>query len=141
MKDIIDTLKTDGSFQTLLSLLESAGLTERLHGAGAFTLFAPNDEAFTRVKVEVIAADKDKLASLLAYHVVKGAHNSAQIAENDHLLTESGKSLSVRTQGGRLVIDNAQYVRTDIPCDNGLIQVIDNVFLPEFSGWYCGGCC
>lgn len=141
MNDIIDRLSADGSFRTLLLLLERAGLTERLRGASPITLFAPDDQAFTRVKVDEIADDKDKLASLLTYHLVKGACSSDEIAKNEHLLTESGKSLTVRSEGGLLLIDNAKYVRTDIRCGNGIIQVIDNVFLPQFSGWYCGGCC
>jgi uncharacterized surface protein with fasciclin (FAS1) repeats len=55
-------------------------------------------------------------------------------------LTRSDKSLTVRTEEGIQVIDNARYVTSDIECSNGVIHVIDNVFLPQLSGWYCGCC-
>lgn len=138
--DILGTLEDNGSFQTLLGLLEKAGLTGRLQEPGPFTLFAPNDEAFQRVNVEEISGDRDNLAQLLDYHLVEGKLTAAEIAADEQLMTISGKSLTVRLEEGLQVIDNARYVSTDIECANGIIQVIDNVFLPQFSGWYCGCC-
>lgn len=140
MKDILGTLAAHGSFTTLLSLLEQTPLPGRLSEAGPFTLFAPNDRAFERINLEEIGRDRNYLVSLLAYHLLAGEYGSSDIAKERHLLTESGKSLSVSTREGRPVIDNASFVATDIRCSNGVIHVIDNVFLPQFSGWYCGGC-
>ena len=141
MNDIIDTLTCAGSFTTLLAVLKLAGMTDRLRGEGPFTLFAPNDEAFQRVNLDEITGDRDKLVSILAYHVVEGGLSAAEISRQEHLLTDCGKSLTVHLEEGLQVIDNAKYVTTDIGCTNGMIQVIDNVFLPQFSGWYCGSCC
>jgi len=140
MKDILDTLTEDGSFQTLLSTLKMADLAEKLRGPGPFTLFAPNDDAFKRVIVEEITADRDNLVSILTYHMVEGKLTAAEIARDENLMTSNGKSLTVLLEEGRQVIDNAKYVKTDIECTNGIIHVIDNVFLPQFSGWYCGCC-
>lgn len=140
MKNILDTLTAEGSFQTLLALLEKAGLTGRLTEPGPVTLFAPNDEAFQRVNVEEIAGDQESLVALLNYHMVEGKLAAAEIAGNEQLMTISDKSLTVHLEEGLQVIDNARYVRTDIECVNGIIQIIDNVFLPRFSGWYCGCC-
>jgi uncharacterized surface protein with fasciclin (FAS1) repeats len=140
MKDILDTLKADGTFQTLISLFELAGVAGSLGEQGPFTLFAPNDEAFTRVNVDEISGDRENLARLLAYHIADGKLTAADIARDEQLLTSSGKSLTVLLEEGRQVIDNAKYVETDIECTNGVIHVIDNVFLPQFSGWYCGCC-
>jgi uncharacterized surface protein with fasciclin (FAS1) repeats len=140
MRDILGMLKEDGTFQTLLALLELTGMVVRLGEAGPFTLFAPNDEAFTRVNVDEIRGDREKLVQLLDYHVIEGKITAADIARDDQLLTSSGKSLTVRREEGQQIIDNAKYVVTDIECSNGLIHVIDNVFLPQFSGWYCGCC-
>lgn len=140
MKDILNTLRTAGSFQTLLGLMEKAGLTDKLESSGPLTLFAPNDEAFQKVNVEEISGDPDSLVLLLNYHLVEGKLTAAEIAGNEQLTTTSDKSLTVRLEEGLQVIDNARYVRTDIECANGIIHVIDNVFLPQFSGWYCGCC-
>jgi molybdopterin/thiamine biosynthesis adenylyltransferase len=140
MKNILDTLKGDGSFKTLLGLMEKTGLTGRLQGPGPFTLFAPNDEAFQRVNVDELSEDPDSLLLLLNYHLVEGKLSTAEIAESEQLMTVSDKSLSIRSEVGVQVIDNARYLRTDLECTNGIIQVIDNVFLPQFSGWYCSCC-
>lgn len=140
MKDILDTLTADGSFETLLSLLRMVDLSERLRKPGPFTLFAPNDEAFMKMKVEELTSDREQLVELLTYHLVDGKLNAGEVARSEQLLTSSGKSLSIHLDEGRPVIDNARYVATDIECANGIIHVIDNVFLPHLSGWYCGCC-
>ena len=140
VQDILETLTTDGSFQTLLSLLEMADLSGRLREPGPFTLFAPNDDAFQRVNIDELTGDRANLVSLLTYHIISGKLTAAEIARNEQLMTNSDKSLTVQLEEGGQVIDNARYVRTDIECSNGIIHVIDNVFLPQFSGWYCGCC-
>lgn len=140
MKDILETLTADGSFQTLLSTLKMADLIDRLGEPGPFTLFAPNDDAFKRVNVDEITSDRANLVSLLAYHIIAEELTSAEIALNEQLMTSNDKSLTVQLEGGLQVIDNARYVKTDIKCSNGIIHVIDNVFLPQFSGWYCSCC-
>ncbi|HEY6871922.1 MAG TPA: fasciclin domain-containing protein [Geobacteraceae bacterium] len=140
MKNILDTLAADGSFQTLLDVLQMADLSDTLKAPGPLTLFAPNDDAFKRMNIGEITADKEKLVLLLTYHMVQGKLTAAEIARDEMLLTSSGKSLTVQLEEGRQVIDNAKYVRTDIECSNGIIHVIDNVFLPHMSGWYCSCC-
>lgn len=141
MQDILNTLASEESFHKLLSLLERAGLTDELTKEGPFTLFASNDAAFERVKIDEVAADRDKLVALLTYHIVDGTYSSAEIGRDEHLLTNNGKSLTMHLDEGKQTIDNARYVKTDIECSNGIIHVIDNVFLPQMSGWYCGSCC
>lgn len=141
MKDILETLTADGSFQTLLSMLEKAGLTDTLKGAGPLTLFAPNDDAFTKFNLDELAGDREKLVLTLTYHIVPGKYSEVGIAGEEHLYTSSGKSLTVRIEEGKRMIDNARYVRADIECSNGIVHVMDNVFLPHLSGWYCGSCC
>ena len=140
VKDIHDTLAADGSFQTLLSMLKMAGLADTLREPGPLTLFAPNDDAFMRFNIDELTGDREKLGALLTYHIVHGKYHAADIARDEQLLTTNGKSLTVLLEEGRQVIDNAKYVRTDIECSNGIIHVIDNVFLPQMSGWYCGCC-
>jgi uncharacterized surface protein with fasciclin (FAS1) repeats len=140
VKSILDTLGADGSFQTLLSTLKMADLTGTLSEPGPFTLFAPNDDAFKRVNVDEITSDRDNLVSLLTYHIIQEKLTAAEISLNEQLMTSNGKSLTVLLEEGLQVIDNAKYVKTDIECSNGIIHVIDNVFLPQFSGWYCGCC-
>jgi uncharacterized surface protein with fasciclin (FAS1) repeats len=140
VKDILETLSEDGSFQTLLKSLDMAGMAGKFKEAGPFTLFAPNDAAFERINFEEITKDKGNLTDILTYHLLTGKMSSAEIEQNESLYTENGKSLTARMEQGEQLIDNGKYVKTDIECSNGVIHVIDNVFLPRFSGWYCNCC-
>lgn len=136
MADIMDTLRKDPTFKTLVSYLEEANLAETLNGAGPYTLFAPNDEAFVRMNIAEFLKDPKNLRETLTYHLVSGKHSAKEIGAMDDVATENGKSLTINFDEGETVIDNAKFVTTDIECSNGLIHIIDNVFQPSLSGWY-----
>lgn len=136
MRDIMETIKADASLGTLAALLEKAGLVETLKGAGPYTLFAPDDAAFTRMNIEEALKDPKNLSATLTYHVVAGKHSEKEISAMDTLGTENGKSLTIAVEEGETLVDNAKFVKTDIECSNGVIHIIDNVFQPQLSGWY-----
>jgi uncharacterized surface protein with fasciclin (FAS1) repeats len=136
MRDIMETIKNDATLQKISSSLEKAGLAELLKGAGPFTLFAPNDEAFARMNIEESLQDPENLSATLRYHCVAGKYSAASISAMDSLDTEYGKSLTMNLEEGETLVDNAKFVTTDIECTNGLVHVIDNVFKPQLSGWY-----
>jgi uncharacterized surface protein with fasciclin (FAS1) repeats len=140
MKTILETLTTDGKFSTLLSTLELAGLAGKINATEQITLFAPDDRAFEKVNLDYLCGDKATLVSVLTYHMLAGKVTADEIGKSHSLYTDCGKSLTIHKNEGKPVIDNGNLVKTDIQCSNGIIHVIDNVFLPEFSGWYCGGC-
>jgi uncharacterized surface protein with fasciclin (FAS1) repeats len=48
-KDIVDTAVAAGTFKTLATALQTAGLVDTLKGKGPFTVFAPTDEAFAKL--------------------------------------------------------------------------------------------
>ena len=140
MKTILETLTEEGSFKTLLSTLNMTDLAAKLSEGGPFTLFAPTDAAFERVDLDEISSDKENLSTVLSYHMVAGKMMAEEVNANESVYTECGKSLTVHLEEGLPVIDNGKYLRTDIECSNGVVHVVDNVFLPQFSGWYCGCC-
>jgi uncharacterized surface protein with fasciclin (FAS1) repeats len=131
--DIVDTAVAAGSFKTLVSLVQKAGLVETLKSAGPFTVFAPTDEAFAKVPkatLEMLAANPDKLKAVLTYHVV-GAKAMAADVKTGPVKTVNGQSAKLMAKGGKVMIDGANVVKADIACDNGVIHVIDAVILPK----------
>lgn len=140
MKDILTTLREDPAFETLLHALNKASLLEVLAGTEKLTLFAPDNQAFTRINLEEIQLDRSKLTDILTYHIVDGEHPFDGLEAEENIYTRNGKHLTAHLEVGELRIDNAALTRTDIRCSNGIIHVIDNVFLPQFSGWYCACC-
>lgn len=135
-KDIVDTAVAAGSFKTLAAALQAAGLIETLKGPGSFTVFAPTDEAFAKLPAGTVdgllqPANKDKLVSILTYHVVSGKVLAAQVVKLNSAKTVNGQSVSITANGGAVMVDNAKVVKADILCSNGVIHVIDSVLMPK----------
>ncbi|MES2523750.1 MAG: fasciclin domain-containing protein [Gemmatimonadota bacterium] len=133
--------RTAGQFTTLLAAVEAAGLTETLLGRGPFTLFAPTDDAFRRlpgttVKDLLRPENREKLATILKYHVVAGRVTAAQASALRSAETVAGATVRISTSGDELRINDATVRIADVPASNGLIHVIDRVLLPtdERSG-------
>ena len=134
--DIVDTAVGAGSFNTLVAAVKAAGLVETLKGDGPFTVFAPTDEAFAKIPKAVLAdllkpENKDKLTAILTYHVVPGKVMAADVVKLNSAKTAQGGSVSIKTAGGNVMIDNAKVIATDIACENGVIHVIDSVIMPK----------
>ncbi len=130
--DIVDTAVSAGSFKTLVTAVQAAGLVDTLKGPGPFTVFAPTDEAFAKVpkaQLEALLKDKAALTKVLTYHVVPGKVMAADVKAGK-VKTVQGSELTVSTMGG-VKVDNANVVKTDIVTSNGVIHVIDSVVLPK----------
>jgi uncharacterized surface protein with fasciclin (FAS1) repeats len=135
-KDIVDTAVSAGSFETLVSAVKAAGLVDTLKGDGPFTVFAPTDAAFAKLPkgtVEALLNDKEKLAAILTYHVVPGQVMAKDVAGLSTAKTANGQSLTIKSENGVVMVDNAKVVQVDIPCSNGVIHVIDTVVMPKTS--------
>jgi transforming growth factor-beta-induced protein len=135
-KDIVDTAISAGDFNTLVTAVKAADLVETLKSEGPFTVFAPTDEAFAKLPHGTLEdllkpENKGKLASILTYHVVSGKVMAADVVNLSHAETVNGQSLSVKTYGSTVKVDNANVTKTDIKCSNGVIHVIDAVVLPK----------
>lgn len=133
-KDIVDTAVAAGSFNTLVTAVKAAGLVDTLKSAGPFTVFAPTDEAFAKIpkaKLDALIADKEALKKVLLYHVVSGKVMAADAMKLSSAKTVQGGSAKISKMGGKVMIDNAQIVKTDIVTSNGVIHVIDSVIMPK----------
>ena|SRR5581483_2257939 len=132
-KDIVDTAVGAGQFKTLVRAVKAADLVETLKGKGTFTVFAPTDEAFAKVpkeKLEALLKDKAALTSVLTYHVVPGKVLAVDVIKLETAKTMQGKSISIVTRDGKVTINGANVLKTDVVCGNGVIHVIDAVLLP-----------
>jgi uncharacterized surface protein with fasciclin (FAS1) repeats len=135
-KDIVDTAVSAGSFNTLVAAIQAAELVDTLKGEGPFTVFAPTDDAFAKLPKGTLddllrPENKDKLQSILTYHVVPGKVMAKDVTTMKEAKTVNGASFMVSMDGGAVMIDNAKVVQADIECSNGVIHVIDTVILPK----------
>lgn len=135
-KDIVDTAVAAGQFKTLAAALQAAGLVDTLKGVGPFTVFAPTDEAFAKLPKGTVEdllkpENKAKLTAILTYHVVPGKVMASDVVNVKSAKTVQGGELKVAVRDGKVMIDNAHVVKTDIVASNGVIHVIDTVVLPQ----------
>jgi uncharacterized surface protein with fasciclin (FAS1) repeats len=134
--NIVDTAVAAGSFKTLAAALKAADLVPTLTGAGPFTVFAPTDEAFAKLPAGTVEnllkpENKEKLRRILTYHVVAGNVLAADVVKLQSAKAVSGDTITVKAHDGKVHVDNAQVVKTDILTSNGVIHVIDAVILPS----------
>jgi uncharacterized surface protein with fasciclin (FAS1) repeats len=135
-KNIVETAVAAGSFNTLVAAVKAAGLAETLSGPGPFTVFAPSDAAFAKLPagtVDALLKDKAKLAAILTYHVVPGKVMAADVLKmkSGNPKTVNGQTVAIVVRDGKVFVDGAQVVTTDIVASNGVIHVIDSVIMPK----------
>ncbi|WP_374406038.1 fasciclin domain-containing protein [Pelagerythrobacter sp.] len=144
---IVENASKAPNLTTLVSAVTQAGLGETLSGAGPFTVFAPTNDAFSKVPkatLDGLMADdgKDDLTKVLTYHVVPGkltaADLAAQIEEGGGtatLTTVEGEDLTLTMDGDMVKIagmggSTAMVNTADVMQSNGVVHVIDGVLTP-----------
>lgn len=134
--DIVEVAMAAGKFKTLTAALKAAGWVEALKGEGPFTVFAPTDEAFKKLPpgtVEMLLKpeNKEKLASILTYHVVAGAVMADKVSAMSAAPTVNGQRAKITVKNGKVWLDGkATVTRADIKASNGVIHEIDTVLMP-----------
>lgn len=124
-----------GSFKTLFAAIEAAGLNESLAKGGPFTIFAPTDEAFEALPEGTVESllkpeNKEKLVAILTYHVVAGEVPSSKVVELKSAKTVNGAEVAVKVTDDTVQVNDATVLKTDVPCEMGLIHAIDKVLMP-----------
>jgi uncharacterized surface protein with fasciclin (FAS1) repeats len=150
-KTIVANASAAPNLSTLVKAVTAADLTATLSGPGPYTVFAPTDDAFSRLPPDTLAQlmkpeNKALLAKVLTYHVVPGAIDFAQlkaqiIAGNGTatLTTVAGQPLKATITGNNVVTltsvnGNVSYLETpDVHQSNGIVHVVNGVLLPKLS--------
>jgi transforming growth factor-beta-induced protein len=137
-KDILDTARAAGSFNTLLAALDAAHLTETIRNTKNITVFAPTDAAFAKLgdaKIKALLADPKTLGKILTYHVAGQQLTAAQLSALTSVDTLAGEKIAVNIAFGPIALNITTKVTTaDIKAKNGTIHVIDTVLTPPSLG-------
>jgi transforming growth factor-beta-induced protein len=133
--DIILTLRNAGNFTWFLRAVEGAGLTQQLK-SGQFTVFAPTDDAFGRIpgsRRDSLLRDPAELERVIRNHVVEGRLTAAEARNGGRGMSfMGGGSFKVDTTGSYTRVNGAQIIKADMAASNGVIHVVDQVWLPPF---------
>ena len=135
--DIVDTAVNAEIFGTLAAALSAANLIDVLKGDGPFTVFAPSDEAFSKLPRGTVEnllkpENMDQLVAVLTYHVVPGKILSTDIMRGSNsVATVQGSSVTIMKSYDAVKINQATVVMADVEATNGVIHIIDEVILPN----------
>lgn len=133
-ESIVQIAAANPSFSTFTKAVEAAGLTETLSAPGAYTVFAPTDEAFAALPAGTLEElmkpeNKEKLAKILQYHVLPNKVAAAEI-QTGEVTTVEGDPVNLEVAEGKVTVNGAEVVQPDINANNGVIHVIKLVILP-----------
>jgi uncharacterized surface protein with fasciclin (FAS1) repeats len=135
-QNIVQIAAGNPDFSTLVTALTAADLVKTLEGDGPFTVFAPTNKAFAKIKkadLDALLADKAALTKVLTYHVVSGKVMAADVMKMNKQMakTVEGSELKISVIGKTVRINNAKVTGVDIEASNGVIHVIDTVLMPK----------
>ena len=135
-KTVVEVAVQSDDFKTLVAAVTAADLAETLSGDGPFMVFAPTDKAFAKLPKGTLEEllkpeNKKKLVGILTYHVVPGKVMAKDVVQLKSAKTVQGSKVKITVKDGTVMVNKAKVIKTDIPCKNGVIHVIDAVILPR----------
>ena len=134
-RNLVDTLATEGLFNTLGRALEAAELVNVFSGTGPYTIFAPTDAAFKKLPAGTLEhwmmpENRAELVAVLRYHVLPGRSAAIDVAELKEPRMMQGQTAAITMPGETLNINDARITQPDIVSSNGVIHGIDTVIVP-----------
>lgn len=135
-QNIVETAAATPQLTTLVDAVVAADLVETLESEGPYTVFAPTNNAFAQLPPEELErllkpANQEELANILTYHVVEGDVKAADLSDGQKIETVQGDELTVKINGDKVMINDAQVVQADVEASNGTVHVIDAVLIPS----------
>ena len=133
MKNIVETVHDLGTFKTLYKAVLETNLLDILSGNGPFTIFAPTDEAFSKLPDGIfddLLKDKEELTELLTFHIIPEKIMVEHVKRLSTATTANGKHIVINNIDG-VKINDARVIKKDIKCTNGVIHIIDSVLIPK----------
>ena len=133
--NIVQNAMNAKNVTTVVAAVKAAGLAETLSGPGPFTVFAPTNDAFNKLPKGTVdtllkTENKDKLVSILTYHVVPGRYTSKDLKNGMTLTTVQGATLMIKRSGMNIWINGARIAIRDVISSNGVTHVINGVLMP-----------
>ncbi len=135
MNDIVDTLMNDGRFTTLVTAINRASLLQGLMEPNTITLFAPTNEAFSKLPsgtMEFFLDNPPELEKLLTYHIIAQRLLASELYDADSNPTVEGSMLTIYTDDGEIKVNGFDIIQADIYATNGIIHAINTVLMPKY---------
>ncbi len=124
---ITDVVVGNASFSVLKEAVVKANLTTTLSGTGPFTVFAPDNTAFSNAGITsttVTALSSAQLSELLLYHTIGAKILAAGVpaGPSAKVVTAGGDSVFVTSNASGVYVNGIKVAAADIAADNGVIH-------------------
>ena len=126
------------NLSTLVAAVKAGDLVDTLDGAGSFTVFAPDNDAFAKVPENALSdllkpENADKLKGVLLRHVLPSISLAKAIPEGTtEVKTVGGEMVKITKSSSGVTIESsagkANVIATDVLTSNGVVHVVDSVF-------------
>jgi uncharacterized surface protein with fasciclin (FAS1) repeats len=130
--DLVEKSASATNLRIFTAALKASGLNDSLKSGGPYTVFAPEDGAFSKLPPgswEALSKDKARLATVLSHHIIPGKMLVAEIKPGKNP-TLQGDPLTLKSDNGKVTVDQANVIESDVAADNGVIHVIDTIVMP-----------
>lgn len=121
---------------TLVTAVKTAELVDALSNAGPFTVFAPTNAAFDALPAGTVddllkPENKDKLTTILQYHVYVGSISNESLQDGQSLGMVDGGNITITKKDGKTIVNGTAEIVASVPASNGIVHVINSVLLPK----------
>lgn len=134
-KTIAQTAQLNSELGKLVAALQTAELAGMLEveGSTSYTVFAPTDSALTVAKIDELMqpANKARLQNLLKLHIVESNMIAANLKDGQKLKAMAGYDIVVSVKNGKVMVDGAEVIQSDIQASNGVIHIINGTMKPK----------
>ncbi|KAG7464980.1 hypothetical protein MATL_G00171290 [Megalops atlanticus] len=139
---VMDVLKGDDRFSTLVGAIQTAGLTEMLNQAGTYTVFAPTNEAFSAMPaadLNKLLGNPTQLAGVLKYHIGKellvsggvGSHTRMKPLQGERLeLSMMSLTMPTSRRNYTVHVNKVPVTEADMMATNGVVHAVGSVIQP-----------
>jgi len=130
--DLVEKSASVPNLRTFTAALKTSGLDDSLKSGGPYTVFAPDDRAFSSLPAgnwEALSKDKVRLAKVLSHHIIPGRMLVTELKPGT-TKTLQGDPLTLKSDNGKVTVDHANVIESDVAADNGVIHVIDTIVMP-----------
>jgi transforming growth factor-beta-induced protein len=111
-------------------------LVEALSAEGTYTVFAPNNDAFTAFlgvigQTSLDDIPEDVLRDVLEYHVIStAALLSTDLSDGQTAATIGGEDVTVTIDGSDVFISDSKVLSPDVVASNGVVHIMEDVMVP-----------
>lgn len=132
--DLVETMSKSGELKMFATALKKSGIDQQLKSPGPYTIFAPSNAAFQKLPPDIQSSlfkDKKKLAKFVLQHVLPTKLLVDDVKPGP-VKTMAGTEVRLKSDNGKITVNDANVTLSDIEADNGVIHMMDTVVvLPQ----------